>query len=159
MSLAQLFPYSVWECWWLAPAALIFDLWLGDPDLPWRHPVCAVGKLLEKLEAPARNFMRAGGPEAERLRGRFAGGVALAVLVGCTGLVVWGLVCLPVLGGLLALYLAAVRAGTVALDASAVVLIVVVGCFCVYTAASLGRLMKNKPEEKAAKKKKKAKKE
>ncbi len=54
------------------------------------------------------------------------------------------------LGGgvvLLALYLAAVRAGTVALDASAVVLIVVVGCFCVYTAASLGRLMKNKPEE------------
>ena len=31
-----------------------------------------------------------------------------------------------------------VRAGTVALDASAVVLIVVVGCFCVYTAASLG---------------------
>lgn len=66
------------------------------------------------------------------------------------------------LGGgvvLLALYLAAVRSGTVALDASAVVLIVVVGCFCVYTAASLGRLMKNKPEEKAAKKKKKAKKE
>ena len=60
---------------------------------------------------------------------------------------------------LLALYLAAVRAGTVALDASAVVLIVVVGCFCVYTAASLGRLMKNKPEEKTAKKKKKAKKE
>ena len=50
--------------------------------------------------------------------------------------------------------LADVRAGTVALDASAVVLIVVVGCFCVYTAASLGRLMKNKPEEKAAKKKK-----
>ena len=66
------------------------------------------------------------------------------------------------LGGgvvLLALYLAAVRAGTVALDASAVVLIVVVGCFCVYTAASLGRLMKTTPEEKAAKKKKKAKKE
>ena len=31
--------------------------------------------------------------------------------------------------------------------------------FCVYTAASLGRLMKNKPEEKAAKKKKKAQKE
>ena len=106
MSLAQLFPYSVWECWWLAPLALIFDLWLGDPDLPWWHPVCAVGKLLEKLEVPARNFMGAGGPEAERVRGRFAGAVALAVLVGVTGLVVWGLVCLPVLGGLLALYLA-----------------------------------------------------
>ena len=36
MTLAQLFPYSVWECWWLAPVPLIFDLWLGDPDLPWR---------------------------------------------------------------------------------------------------------------------------
>ena len=106
MNLAQLFPYSVWECWWLAPVALILDLWLGDPDLPWRHPVCAVGKLLDKLEAPARNFMGAGGPEAERLRGRFAGAVALAVLVGLTGLAVWGLVSLPVLGGLLALYLA-----------------------------------------------------
>ena len=68
--------------------------------------MCAVGKLLDKLEAPARNFMRAGGPEAERVRGRFAGAVALAVLVGFTGLAVWGLVSLPVLGGLLALYLA-----------------------------------------------------
>ena len=62
MSLAQLFPYSVWECWWLAPLALIFDLWLGDPDLPWRHPVCVVGKLLDWLEAPARRVMRKNGP-------------------------------------------------------------------------------------------------
>ena len=106
MNLALLFPYSVWECWWLAPAALILDLWLGDPDLPWRHPVCAVGKLLDKLEAPARNFMRANGAAAERARGRFAGAVALAMLVGLTGFAVWGLVSLPVLGGLLALYLA-----------------------------------------------------
>lgn len=61
------------------------------------------------------------------------------------------------LGGgvvLLALYLGAIRTGAVALDASAIVLIIVVGCFCVYTAASLGKLMKNKPEEKAGKKKK-----
>ena len=106
MSLAQLFPYSVWECWWLAPLALIFDLWLGDPDLPWRHPVCAVGKLLDWLEAPARRFMRKNGPDVERRRGRFAGAVALAVLVGLTGAVAWGLVSLPVLGPLLALYLA-----------------------------------------------------
>ena len=66
------------------------------------------------------------------------------------------------LGGgvvLLALYLAAIRTSAVALDASAAVLIVVVGCFCIYTAASLGKLMKNKPEEKPAEKKKKAKKE
>ena len=106
MSLAQLFPYSVWECWWLAPLALIFDLWLGDPDLPWRHPVCVVGKLLDWLEAPARRVMRKNGPDAERQRGRFAGGVALAVLVGLTGVAAWGLVSLPVLGPLLALYLA-----------------------------------------------------
>lgn len=61
------------------------------------------------------------------------------------------------LGGgvvLLALYLGAIRTGAVALDASAIVLIIVVGCFCVYTAASLGKLMKAKPEEKPAKKKK-----
>ena len=106
MSLAQLFPYSVWECWWLAPVALVFDLWLGDPDLPWRHPVCAVGKLLDRLEAPARRFMRKGGPDAERRRGRFAGAVALAALVGLTGAAALGLVSLPVLGPLLALYLA-----------------------------------------------------
>ena len=106
MSLAQLFPYSVWECWWLAPVALIFDLWLGDPDLPWRHPVCAVGKLLDALEAPARRFMLADGPEAERARGRLAGAATLAVLAGLTGLAVWALVSLPVCGWLLALYLA-----------------------------------------------------
>ena len=105
MSLAQLFPYSVWECWWLAPLALIFDLWLGDPALPWRHPVCVVGKLLDWLEAPARRVMRKNGPDAERQRGRFAGAIALAVLVGLTGVAAWGLVSLPVLGPLLALYL------------------------------------------------------
>ena len=106
MTLAQMFPYSVWECWWLAPVALILDLWLGDPDLPWRHPVCLVGKLLDKLEAPARRCMLADGPEARRTRGRLAGLLALAVLVALTGLAVWGLVSLPVIGALLALYLA-----------------------------------------------------
>ena len=55
---------------------------------------------------------------------------------------------------LLALYLAAIRSGAVAPDASSTVLLVVVICFCVYTAAALGKLRKNKPEEKPAKKKK-----
>ena len=36
-------------------------------------------------------------------------------------------------------------------------LIVVVGCFCVYTAASLGRLMKNKPEGERQQRRKKQK--
>lgn len=61
------------------------------------------------------------------------------------------------LGGgmiLLALYLVAIRTGTVVPDASAAVLIVVVGCFCIYTAASLGKLMKSRPAEQPAKKKK-----
>ena len=59
---------------------------------------------------------QAGGPRPQlyacwRARGRtcaraLAGAVALAILVGLTGLAVWGLVSLPVLGGLLALYLA-----------------------------------------------------
>ena len=65
------------------------------------------------------------------------------------------------LGGgvvLLALYLAAVRAGTVALDASAVVLIVVVGCFCIYTAASLRQADEEQAGGKGSKEEKESKK-
>ena len=51
-----LFPFSVWECWWLVPTALIMDALLGDPPLPWRHPVCFVGGLLQRLESPARRL-------------------------------------------------------------------------------------------------------
>ena len=107
--LSLIFPWSVWECWWLAPLALVLDLWLGDPALPWRHPVCFVGKLLDALEGPARRFML-GGPaekqtEKQRLRGRLAGAAALAVLTLCTGLAVWGLSSLPLLALPLAVYL------------------------------------------------------
>ncbi len=110
MSLSQglsfVFPWSVWECWWLAPLALMLDLWLGDPALPWRHPVCLVGKLLDALERPARRFMLAAGTGRERGRGRLAGAVALLVLTGCTGFVVWIAASLPVLGLVAAIYLA-----------------------------------------------------
>ena len=106
MSLAGLFPYSVWECWWLAPLALALDLLFGDPNLPWRHPVCVVGNLLNALEAPARRFMHGGRAGAARARGRLAGAVALAVLVSLTGLAAWALVSLPLLGAVAALYLA-----------------------------------------------------
>ena len=99
-------PFSVWDCWWLAPLALLLDLWLGDPDLPWRHPVCLQGSLLHALEGPARRFMDTGGMAAAPWRGRLAGGLALTVLTGLTGLAVWGLTSLPLLGNLLALYLA-----------------------------------------------------
>ena len=62
-------PYAVWDCWWLAPLALALDMRFGDPELPWRHPVCLVGALLDALEAPARRFMRGGGPQREKARG------------------------------------------------------------------------------------------
>ncbi len=104
--LSLVFPWSVWECWWLAPLALVLDLWLGDPALPWRHPVCLVGKLLDLLERPARRFMVGAGPERERGRGRLAGAVALLALIACTGFAVWAAVSLPILGLLAAVYLA-----------------------------------------------------
>lgn len=102
MSVA-LFPFSFWECWWLGPLVLALDLWLGDPALPWRHPVCLVGAALEKMEGPARRYAGSGASEA--LRGRLAGAVALAVLVLGCGLAVRLLVALPVLGTILAVYL------------------------------------------------------
>ncbi|MFT4301421.1 MAG: CobD/CbiB family cobalamin biosynthesis protein [Desulfovibrio sp.] len=104
--LSLVFPWSVWECWWLAPLALVLDLWLGDPALPWRHPVCLVGKLLDWLERPARRFMLAAGTGRERGRGRLAGAAALLALIACTGFAVWAAVSLPLLGLLAAIYLA-----------------------------------------------------
>ncbi|MDE6734531.1 MAG: cobalamin biosynthesis protein [Desulfovibrio sp.] len=97
-------PWSVWECWWLAPCALALDLLFGDPALPWPHPVCLVGKCLARLEGPARRFGGTG-PRAP-LRLRLAGLGALLLLCAGTGGAVWLLVSLPVAGGLFALYLA-----------------------------------------------------
>lgn len=104
--LASLFPYSVWECWWLAPLALLLDLRLGDPRLPWPHPVCLVGRLLARLEGPARRRMTSGDPSGEKRRGRLAGLAYLLLLAGVTGLAAWLLVSLPLLGLLPAVYLA-----------------------------------------------------
>lgn len=101
-----LFPYSVWDCWWLAPLALLLDIRLGDPALPWPHPVCLAGRLLSRLEGPARRRMRHGGPAREKRRGRLAGLFCLLLLTGVTGLAVWLLACLPVIGPLAAVYLA-----------------------------------------------------
>lgn len=101
-----LFPWSVREAWWLAPLALALDLWLGDPALPWPHPVCLVGRCLARLETPARRLAswRAGG--AGGAAGRLAGMAALALVCGSTGAVVLACVSLPVLGGVLAVYFA-----------------------------------------------------
>lgn len=102
--LTVVLPWSVWECWWLAPLALLLDMLLGDPDLPWPHPVCLVGKCLARLEAPARAL--AGSGPHMRLRLRLAGAGALGLLCAGTGACVWLLVSLPVAGGLFALYFA-----------------------------------------------------
>ena len=95
--LRSLFPYSVWDCWWLAPVALLLDLRLGDPALPWPHPVCFAGRLLGRLEGPARRWMQRGGAAGEKRRGRLAGLVCLFLLTGVSGLAVWLLISLPLL--------------------------------------------------------------
>ena len=109
MDWSSLFPFSVWQCWWLAPVALLLDLWLGDPPLPWPHPVVFVGHLLNMLEGPARRYMDGGEVEDNRkMRGRVAGALALAFALGLVMLVV-GLVlalvlAVPALQTVLALY-------------------------------------------------------
>ena len=64
------------------------------------------------------------------------------------------------LGGvvLLALYLGAIRAGSIVPDGSSTVLVVVVSGFCIYSAATLGKLWKSKPADPSPKKKSKSRK-
>lgn len=83
------------EPWWLFPLAFGMDMVWGDPRLPWRHPVCWVGGLLNRLEVVGRRLGAS----------RPVGALCVAVLVGVSGAVVWGLTALPVLGGVMALYL------------------------------------------------------
>ena len=82
--------------WWLVPLALALDVLWGDPPLPWRHPVCWIGKMYNWLEPLAR---RAGAS-------RPVGGMCVALVVGVTGTVVYVLTHLPGVGWLCALYLA-----------------------------------------------------
>lgn len=102
-----LLPFTIWDCPWLAPCALVLDLLLGDPVLPWPHPVCLVGKGMHTLEKLARSFIAL-----------FPSGLlhnAIAVIAGflslilCTGLVaIFARVplCIPYFNYLFALYLA-----------------------------------------------------
>jgi adenosylcobinamide-phosphate synthase len=99
MSYFSLFPYSVWECWWLAPLAFLLDARFGDPALPWPHPACLVGRLLNNLEARGRAGEKVG-------CARLSGCACLLALVLCAALAVRVCVALPVLGAALALYFA-----------------------------------------------------
>lgn len=102
-----IFPYSAWDCLWLAPAALFLDLLLGDPTLPWPHPVRFVGAALDRTESLCRAFASRGKTSTARaVRAKFAGAVAIgAVASGAFGLVRLA-VSPPLIGPLLALYFA-----------------------------------------------------
>ena len=95
----SVFPYSVWDCWWLAPLAFLLDTIFGDPKFPWPHPVSLAGRMLHCLEAPARRWDT---PAA----GRAAGFICLFVLVAAVGFAVWLLLALPWLGVAAAVYFA-----------------------------------------------------
>ncbi|MDR1777609.1 MAG: cobalamin biosynthesis protein [Desulfovibrio sp.] len=97
--LSTLFPYAMWDCWWLAPVALALDALLADPRLPWPHPVVLVGRLLRALETPARRLERRGA-------GKAAGLACVLLLACCTGLSARLLIALPFVGPVLAVYLA-----------------------------------------------------
>lgn len=107
MSLAQIFPWSIWDCFWLSPLALAMDLLLGDPHLPWPHPVCAIGGFLQRVEPVCRAFARrASKPFSIRWREKLSGFAVLAIAGICVYTLVYGLEILPWLGGVLAVYLA-----------------------------------------------------
>lgn len=96
--------YTVWGCWWLAPAAVVLDVLFADPRLPWPHPVCLVGRMLTHFEGPARAVANCFGGGALALR--LAGLAALAATMLFTGLVAFFLIGLPYIGPFVALYLA-----------------------------------------------------
>ncbi len=107
VTFANLMPWSVWDCYWLAPMALVLDLLLGDPRLPWPHPVCAIGRALDWLEPFCRMFMQNGETEdRRRLRGRVAGLLALVLVAICVWLFVGSCLHLPFVAPVFALYFA-----------------------------------------------------
>lgn len=87
----------VWtDMLWIFPLAVLMDLWWGDPPLPWRHPVCWIGQLVDRLEPWAR---RCGGS-------RGAGACCVALVLVVTGVSVWAVISLPgILGKSMAVYL------------------------------------------------------
>lgn len=100
----QLFPWSIWDCLWLAPLALLLDFLFGDPDLPWRHPVCLIGSFLNWQNVKIRSFAaRSSRPQAIEKVGGFVG----LIITSCSAfLITFALVSLPWLGAIFAIYLA-----------------------------------------------------
>lgn len=53
---------------------------------------------------------------------------------------------------LIAFYLSGARAGVVTIDSGVMILLVLIGCYCLYLASALGKLWKQKPGSKRKKK-------
>ena len=53
---------------------------------------------------------------------------------------------------LIAFYLSGARAGVVTIDSGVMILLVLIGCYCLYLASALGKLWKQKPGSKGKKK-------
>ena len=100
--LLAFFPYSVFDCWFLAPLALILDLLLGDPPLPWPHPVVFQGRFLYRMEGRCRQILTLF-PQS-RLLPRLLGAFTLLALLLLTGFVLLFFLSIPFLGPLFALY-------------------------------------------------------
>lgn len=105
--MTPLLPFTVWDAPWLAPCALALDLLLGDPALPWPHPVCLPGRLMHKMEPWARSFINLGRNEAQKKhRGFLAGLFSLLLLLAGIAAATRLLLSIPHLAWLFALYLA-----------------------------------------------------
>lgn len=81
------------------------DLWLGDPALPWSHPVCVVGRLLNALEGLIRHTAAGSGKwEAGILK---VSGILVLILLGAGAFGLMLIVChLPYAGIIFTLYFA-----------------------------------------------------
>lgn len=53
---------------------------------------------------------------------------------------------------LIAFYLSGARAGVVTIDSGVMILLVLIGCYCLYLASALGKLWRQKPGSKRKKK-------
>lgn len=74
---------------------VVLDLLFGDPQ-DWPHPVRVIGAALDRVECWGQRFW---------LGARVGGTLCVLGVTGATGLAVWGVTSLPLVGELAALYL------------------------------------------------------
>ncbi|MBQ7456718.1 MAG: cobalamin biosynthesis protein [Desulfovibrio sp.] len=101
----MILPYTVFDCPWIAPLALLLDFALGDPKLPWPHPVVVLGRILHALEQRIRPHLQKH-PQTEWFVGRLLGALSLLGVSALVALTLAFLCSLPFVGGLFACYFA-----------------------------------------------------